>query len=182
MLELNIQPDPVDLARTTALLGATSKSVPVVLRRSVTRTIRWVHTRVVRAVSAATGIQQKRVRRKYTAMWIKRGDPPAAGIKIMDKPTPLIQLHPVRTERGIMFRKGGGQELRAGAFKATMPRGHVGIFKRRGRSRLPIGEQYENVVIPTAQTRINELRSEAADRLKLELTRNTDYMVRRMKR
>jgi hypothetical protein len=64
---------------------------------------------------------------------------------VKGKPVPLMAFKPRQTKKGVTvtIKKGHRTMLRS-AFIAQMPGGHIGVFKRVGRKRLPIRER--NVV------------------------------------
>jgi len=182
MLQVKVSSNVDEVNRLAASFAWSRQRIYLVLRRAVNKTGRYVYTRVVRHISADTGIQQKKVKARFVRLSLPKEHFPVAKIKIMDKGTPLIELHPKKTPTGILFRSGGGTEERVGAFKATMPRGHVGIFMRKGSPRLPIKEQYKSVVIEEMSKRIDEVRVDAGGRLMLEIRRQIDVMLNTMRR
>ncbi len=57
------------------------------------------------------------------------------------KRIPLVKFGAKATKRGVSYRAGSKRTKLAGAFIATMPSGHRGVFKRRlATGRLPITE------------------------------------------
>ena len=54
----------------------------------------------------------------------------------------LSYFSPRQTKKGVTVRikKSSGRKVVQGAFEATMKTGHKGVFKRKGKSRLPIRE------------------------------------------
>lgn len=54
----------------------------------------------------------------------------------------LSYFAPRQTKKGVTIRikKSSGRKVVKGAFEATMKTGHKGVFKRKGKSRLPIRE------------------------------------------
>ena len=57
------------------------------------------------------------------------------------KRIPLFDFGARQTKRGVSYNLGGRKTL-AGAFIATMPTGHEGVFMRKGANRLPIQERF----------------------------------------
>lgn len=58
------------------------------------------------------------------------------------KRTQLIDASARQTKRGVTVRIGKQRKLITGAFVARMKSGHVGVFSRRTKKRLPIDERY----------------------------------------
>ncbi len=68
-------------------------------------------------------------------------------MRISGKPIPLGKFPHSQGRHGVFVsvnRTGGARKLVKGAFLATMGSGRRGIFKRRGKSRLPIDELYSS--------------------------------------
>jgi hypothetical protein len=63
------------------------------------------------------------------------------GVEVDGSPIPVGAFRHTQTKKGITFYsfKSGPTKIR-GAFKAMVGAGHVGVFKRKGRERLPIDE------------------------------------------
>lgn len=180
MLQVKVSCDRIGSVALANKMGWSRQRMFLVLRRAVHKTGRWVYTRVVRHISADTGIQQKKVRMRFVRLSLPKEHFPVAKIKIMDKGTPVIELHPKKTPTGIQYREGDNYTTIEGAFKQTLPRGHVGIFKRGGPPRLPIFEKYKSVVIEEMTKRINDVRVDARGRLLMEVDRQMDVMLKRM--
>ena len=54
-----------------------------------------------------------------------------------------MKLSPKKVASGISYKEGSGRKTIKSAFIATMPTGHVGVFSRDSKKRLPIHEQYK---------------------------------------
>lgn len=61
----------------------------------------------------------------------------------------LIHMTARQTRKGVTVRVGKSRKLIKSAFIATMQSGHVGVFTRKGKARLPIKELY-TIAIPEA--------------------------------
>lgn len=103
---------------------------------------------------------------------------------VSNAPIPLSEYPWRATKRGVSVSINRGQRARIqGAFAATMKSGHEGIFTRRGKARLPIGELFSSRVsdvfgdpdvIPEALGRAQAVFSATVARLlPAELTRST---------
>lgn len=134
-LQINVDGDIESIARS---IEATEAQVALATRRALNKTAMWVRTRLLREASSTTGIKQKDIRQRlrlYKAtrdrlsatVWLGSG-------AIVVKAGALGRMRQTRTGAAV---KGHFFE---GAFVATMPNGHRGIYERLGRKRLPIEE------------------------------------------
>jgi hypothetical protein len=182
MMQVLIKYEGVEQVNDLITRGWSRQRCYLAMRRAVHKTGRYIYTRVVRQISAGTGIQQKKVRARFVKLSLPKEHKPIARIRITEKGTPLIELKPKQTSTGVTFQSGSGREERVSAFKAKMPGGHIGIFRRVGPPRLPIREQYQSVVIEEMQKHIEAVRVDATARLKLETQRQIDLMISSMRR
>ena len=181
MIQVQVRASPQDVGRITAAFGTASRQQPLVLKRAVAKTARWVHTRVIRQASSATGLRQRTIKSRFVRLTLNRGGEPAALIKVMDKPIRLSELHPRQTETGVSYKVGGAGQERVHAFRAVMPTGHLGVFLRRGRKRLPIETQYEFAVGRLMAERMEEIEEAGRGRLSLEIGRQTDLLLKQLR-
>jgi hypothetical protein len=75
-------------------------------------------------------------------------------ISVSGRPIPIIQFDARQTKLGVTVKVKGTRKLLRGAFIATMPSGHQGVFYRRGFAgsrapRLPI-DQVFSISLPVA--------------------------------
>lgn len=182
MLQVTVSCDRVGAVHLANKMGWSRQRMFLTLRRAVHKTGRWCFTRVVRHLSSSTGIQQKKIRQRYVRLSLPKEHFPVAKVKIMDKGTPLMELHPRKTPTGISYRVGGRIEHRAGAFKQTMPKtGKTSIFKRRGKPRLPISLQIKSAIIENMEQKIDEVQVDTRRRLAMEIDRQVDVMLRQVR-
>lgn len=90
---------------------------------------------------------RKRIKSKYItrALSLKTTGGDIAGmswsLNVNGEQVPLIAYPHRQTKRGVSVEVNAGKRtLVQGAFIATMASGHEGVFKRRGKARLPIHE------------------------------------------
>jgi hypothetical protein len=144
-------------------------------------------------VSAAAGLMKKDVRK---AVRLRRASYRRlqAAIRIYNRLMPLVWFHARQTKKGVTFRappgadwaldyKGGrkGRFLVERAFIARMPRGHVGVFLRRGKKRLPIDELFgpsPMAVFEGVTGMIQALMAEAQGHLVTETDRQVDVLLK----
>jgi hypothetical protein len=141
-MAFDIQLDQRQLRRLEVLLSGYPGAVRRVIPRALNRTATSARSRVVKGIAAEINLRQKDIRRGVT---VDRAKPTrhVARITIKGRRVPLIKFGARQTRKGVTarVRKRGGRELHPGAFIATMPTGHVGVFERKRRSRLPIREK-----------------------------------------
>ncbi len=107
-----------------------------VMRRAYGRVIGMAQTRVVRLSAKRISIPQKHVRAR-TKPGFARGM--SRSIKVKSGWIPLAELGARAGRRGAIVK---GRKSVRGSFMATMGNGHAGVFKRTGKSRLPIYQLY----------------------------------------
>lgn len=91
---------------------------------------------------------RKRLASKYISRALTMARPRGGDIasmewalKVSGQPVPLVAYPHRQTRQGVSVEVNTGKRtLVAGAFLATMKSGHEGVFKRRGKARLPIHE------------------------------------------
>ena len=92
--------------------------------------------------------QRKRIKIRYIQQALSLRRPSGGDISNMQwaldvdgKPVPLVAYPYRQTKKGVSVEVNRGKRtLVKGSFVATMKSGHVGVFKRRGKARLPIQE------------------------------------------
>lgn len=133
-------------SQTEKALKAYAKRAPVALMRALNRGITGARTVMVREIARDTGMKSKDVRDALT-MRLATPDRLQTRLAASLKRVPLIDFKGKSLATGVSFRtrgaKRGGVTVRLpSAFIATMSNSHRGIFKRRGRKRLPIKELF----------------------------------------
>jgi hypothetical protein len=105
--------------------------------------------RDMRAEASKRVRARKAIRGSYVRAALKLRRPKGGGgissmewaVDVSGKPVPLYAYPHRQTKKGVSVQVNRGKRtLLAGAFVATMRSGHVGIFRRRGKERLPIEE------------------------------------------
>lgn len=111
------------------------------------RTLRTYGSRYVRN---RKGLKLKRVREGLTPHFPRGGrstDDLVWTLRIDGSPIPVADYPYRQQRRGVKVRiNKGSPKLIAGAFVATMKSGHVGVFVREGKRRLPIRELYSSTL------------------------------------
>lgn len=109
--------------------------------RAQNRGIKAGATVMVRAVAQDTGLKSGDVRK---ALPVKEATSarPEAQLAASLKRILLSRWHARQTGRGVSYRLKGGRGRHPHAFIRTMRSGHVGVFVRQGKARLPIKELF----------------------------------------
>jgi len=121
-------------------LEATEKQVQTAARRTIRKTIRWLRTAIARHVARE---KKLRVGDVKTTLIEHGTEDPLKKRLYLSKRYRVISAYKVgrarQTKKGVRVR----DKLFENAFLATMSKtGHTGIFRRKGKARLPIQEMY----------------------------------------
>jgi len=120
---------------------------PVLMARALNRAGVAGKTAMVKAVVADTGIRQKEIEREVRLDKANVARP-RVSVQIQGRRIPLIAFQARGPEpskgrgRGVSYKLRGSRGRIGYAFIATMPGGHRGVYKRRGKGRLPIKELF----------------------------------------
>ena len=154
------------LEDTLLALQATPRQVRTASRRAVSTVTRQTNRALLREMATGAGVTQRLLRsRRRVIQRLPRaseGDRPSGSVWVGTLPLPAVYLATnAQRARVLMGRRdrGGvriGRRFYPGAFWAEVGvGGHVGVFTRRGRARLPIVEQTVPLEIPeSARARI----------------------------
>lgn len=104
-------------------------------------------------------------------------------ISVSGRPIPIIQFDARQTRLGVTVKVKGARKLLRGAFIATMPSGHQGVFYRRGVAgarapRLPI-DQVFSISLPVAFSNkkvMDAVVRAAKQRFPTALAQETNYL------
>jgi hypothetical protein len=139
---VDIQVNQWQMMSLERLLRDVPRGVNRVLSRAINKTLTTLRSRLVKSVSAASSVKQKTLRgdvqiQKATlgSLWGR--------LRLRGKGIPLRDMEPRQTAIGVSVRgKHGSRFEISHAFIATMPSGHIGVWKRVRTSRLPIRELF----------------------------------------
>ena len=133
-----------DKSQIAALATGTLKGA---LRRALSKAgmtaLRDMRTEASKRVRRMKKIRPKYIKRALTLSRPRGGDisDMSWSLNVSGQPVPLIAYPHRQTRKGVSVEVNRGQRtLVKSAFIATMASGHEGIFKRRGKARLPIHE------------------------------------------
>lgn len=172
-----------DLGKLKADLQAMGSQAPLIMARALNRAAAAGQTATVRAVSADLGLTQKYVKREIRLDKANRSRP-AVALEIRGSRIPLIAFsargpEPSRGKgRGVSYRLPTGRGRIPDAFIATMGAGHRGVFKRRGKRRLPIVELRGPSIPRVFEKYLPTFRKAAEDALLKNLAHEIDFARR----
>lgn len=167
-----------DLDAVNRALAGYRNGARTVLRRSLNRTLTPVRATAAREVAADLKLRVGTVR-KSLAMRRATNAVLRALVEASGRRIPLIEFRARQTRRGVTYDLGRGRGLAEHAFVAVMRSGHRGVFRRVGKSRLPIVE-LRGPSIPRVflqQKIIAALRGQAGRTWATEVQRQLRYFL-----
>lgn len=140
-IDINVKWDRSGIAalETGPLKGALKRA----LRKAGATALRDMRAEASKRVRARKRIKARYITRALTLRRAKGAD--IAGMEwaldVSGEPVPLVAYPHRQTSKGVSVEVNRGKRtLVAGSFVASMKSGHKGVFRRRGKSRLPIAE------------------------------------------
>ena len=114
------------------------------LRKAGATTIRDMRSEASKRIRKLKRIKPRYIHRAMSLIRPSSGSDISSmqwGIRFSGEPVPLV-AYPIRqTKKGVVAEVNPGKRtLIKHSFKATMGSGHQGVFRRRGKARLPIEE------------------------------------------
>lgn len=115
------------------------------LRKAGATALRDMRSEASKRIRTRKRIRVSYIRRAMTMRRPKGSD--IAGmewaLQFSGEPVPLSAYPHRQTKKGVTVEVNKGKRtLLKGSFKATMKSGHKGVFARKGKARLPIGERF----------------------------------------
>jgi len=170
-----------DLQRT---LGAYPRKYQKVVSRAINKIAvsarQQISVRVRQELAVkATELKQRNIKLRkasYTKL--------AAFILISGSRIPLSRFGAKQTQAGTSYKisPSDGRKTAKGAFLATMPSGHRGVFKRKGTKRLPLSQELRGPSVPQVVLDLpvfakNVYEAALAAKLKTELDNQLDLLI-----
>lgn len=126
----------MDIAKVKAMLAETrreitDKAVPRALNK-LAEQAKTLSSKEIR--SAGYTIKAKTVKEQIVIVKATASTMTAI-VKVRGKPVPLMEFNARQTKAGVSVKVKGARKVIKGAFIATMPTGHVGVFTRTPSSR-----------------------------------------------
>ena len=141
MIDINVRWDRSALAPLET--GPLTAAVKRALRKAGSTALRDMRSEASKRIRARKRLAPKYIRRALSLARPKGGDIEGMtwALNVSGEPVPLVAYPHRQTKRGVSVEVNRGKRtLVKGAFVATMKSGHEGIFRRKGKARLPIQE------------------------------------------
>jgi signal recognition particle subunit SEC65 len=113
------------------------------LRKAGATALRDMRSEASKRIRSRKAIKVRYITRALTLQRPKGGEiaDMAWALNVSGEPVPLVAYPNRQTKKGVSVEVNRGKRtLVKHAFKASMASGHVGVFKRKGKARLPIQE------------------------------------------
>jgi len=145
--DISFRVDDAQLAEIQAIFADAPKEIPKVLYRAINRASRKIQSLVAKTASKLLGIKQKIIRKR---IWYRKATRRRLYATVRGGVVGFLMadFDPRQVAKGVQI-KLRKRQLVAGAFVARMPKGHVGVYRRKPSARprppkghaLPIKEQ-----------------------------------------
>ncbi|MFH1493744.1 MAG: phage tail protein [Pseudomonadota bacterium] len=164
----------IDATDVLYQFGAMPAQAERATKRALTLTAKWIDTQGSRAIAKASGVPLKALKRGKGVGRVRIKSPSASALRA----SVWFGLMPVKAAyvgKLSQLKKGAraGKHVFPGGFVGRMPSGHIGIYLRKGKARLPIVEQ--SVKLEQAQTILEGVASEAGDVLQQKMAHELNY-------
>ena len=178
------------------MLRSIPRDVPKALARALNKVAKSTHVRILRKISGEYAVSQRDLKNKNISLKRANYKNLMATIRIKGRRIQLLTFKAKQLKKGVSYKikKGRGRrvvyafmESPPGSKKqTTMASGHRGVFKRRGKSRLPIVELY-GPSVPAIFQNVREfaaetLQREIGNKLGKELVVQAGLMLQRKRR
>ncbi len=166
---ITVTVDAEELYSVQRTLNATNHQVASAGLRSVNKTLSWIQAHGRRAIAAENDVPLKTLRRR---VFVRKASGSALRGSVWFGTAPIKAIYagsPIKSIGGIKVRGHFFQ----GSFVARMPAGHLGIFKRRGATRLHIDEQRINLSASAGV--LGKIAAQAPERLRTIYAQELNY-------
>lgn len=141
--QVTVKIPPAELR--AARFAMSSKPLLRALKKSGSTSLRDMTSEATKRIRAQKRLKVRDVKRAIKTErprgTVRRFEDLHYALRFDDKPIPLIKYpHSQRRDGVSVGVNRGARSVLRGAFIARMPSGHIGIFRRDGRKRLPISE------------------------------------------
>ncbi len=123
--------------------GPLKRAIIRALKKAGATALRDMRSEAVKRIRQRKRIKPRFISRALSLRRNRSGDiaSMAWAVDVSGDPVPLVAYPHRQTARGVSVEVNRGKRtLVKGAFVATMKSGHEGVFRRRGKARLPIDE------------------------------------------
>ncbi len=185
------------------MLRSIPRDVPKALTRALNKVAKSTHVKILRKISGEYAVSQRDLKEKNVFLIRANYKNLRAIIRIKGRRIQILAFKAKQLKKGVSYKikkKGGRKIVYAfmesppGSGKSTMmpvkgkstSEGHRGVFKRRGKSRLPIVELY-GPSVPAIFQNVREfaaetLQREIGNKLGKELMIQAGLMLQRKRR
>lgn len=142
-MQLTIQVNELQLQAAQRMLQAIPGGIDVVLYRACNDVSITARKEIVRLIrTQLTAVKSSDLKARNVRLTSATRSNPTARIDVSGARIPLSRLAARQTKAGVSYTgvRGQGRTTIKSAFIRTMESGHVGVFRRLGKSRLPITE------------------------------------------
>lgn len=166
-----IELNPRDLASIEAELVARPSQAERALARAINKTLNWARTQGLRAIAAEHRVPLAVLRRRRRTAVLKATRRALSGTLWFG--TAPIRAAYLGTPRQTRAGARVAGRLFEGAFVTRLPSGHVGVFRRVAKSRLPIIEQ--TVALSAARRALEPVETQIVERLQTVFAQELNY-------
>lgn len=141
MTSVNVTWDKSGLAALEP--GPMKRAIVRALRKAGSTALRDMRSEATKRIRTRKRIKPSYISRALSLRRAKGSDIASMewAVNVSGDPVPLVAYPHRQTAKGVSVEVNRGKRtLLKGAFVATMKSGHEGVFRRRGRARLPIDE------------------------------------------
>ena len=179
-----------------AMLREIPRDVPKVLTRALNKVAKSTHVKILRRISSEYAVSQRDLKEKNVFLIRANYKNLKAIIRIKGRRIQILAFKAKQLKKGVSYKikkKGGRKTVYAfmesppgSKQSTTMASGHRGVFKRRGKSRLPIVELYGPSVPAIFQNvqefAANTFQREIGNKLGKEMMVQAGLMLQRKRR
>lgn len=169
--------------------GGVERALTRALGLAGNRALRWMQKDSIAAVRARKLLREQVVKDGLPLVFPGRKATLRAMVwtmKVSGEPMPISRYPYIQTERGVSFRinRQGGTKRIKSAFAARMKSGHVGIFLRKGKGRLPIQELWTTRISDAMsdQGTIPAIEAKTYAKLQKDFQRGLEREIAKLKR
>ena len=164
------------------------KALPKIVSRAINKVATYTRTKIVREITADVNLKRGDVTKRNVRMKKASYRKWSATIGISGRRVPVHRFGARQTRKGVSYRirKSAGRQTIAGAFIAKMPSGHVGVYRRVGKTAFPIIELY-GPSVPQVMSSVGslaqpQLEADAGARLEREIDTQVGLLIERRNR
>lgn len=164
------------LEELIASFGAVPQQIERAERRAVNKTTTWLAKGVRKDLAASIGVAQRVMDDRVRGLEYGYHGIPAGMVWFGLNPIAITRRRFGTLTQMAKGAKAGRLSF-AGAFVARMPSGHEAVFRRDGKTRLPISEESLDIDTPAHRAIVDTWAQRAGERLETVLAQELNYEV-----